>query len=80
MGRFSRLQVDDIFLIFSENKIWQFMQIISRRDNLHDMSDPIFSGKQGKIFCFLVQVLPSVLSVKGYQFPWLWHDSFKDCW
>ena len=28
MGKFSRRQTDDIFLIFLENKIWHFMQII----------------------------------------------------
>ena len=29
------------FLIFSGNRIWHFMQIVSNGDNLHEMSNPV---------------------------------------
>ena len=30
MDKFSRRQIDDIFLLFPENRIWHFMQIVSQ--------------------------------------------------
>ena len=33
------------FLFVPENKIWHFMQIVSNRDNLHEMSNPAFLEK-----------------------------------
>ena len=42
MDRFSRRQIDDIFLFFLENRIWDFMQIVSLEDNLHEVSNPVF--------------------------------------
>ena len=30
------------FFFFSENRVWQFMQIVSMGDNLHVMSNPVF--------------------------------------
>ena len=41
---------DDIVLIFPENKIWHFMQIVSNGDNLHEMSKPVFLENQIKYF------------------------------
>ena len=32
----------------AENKVWHFMQIVPLRDNLHEMSNPIFRGKSKK--------------------------------
>ena len=29
------------FLFFPENRFWHFMQIVSIRDNLHEMSKPV---------------------------------------
>ena len=49
LGRFSRQQNDDILLIFSENRVWQFMQIVSLVDNLHEMSNPNFWKSKNKI-------------------------------
>ena len=37
--------IDCIFLIFPENRIWHFKQIVSIIDNLHEMSN-LFSGKK----------------------------------
>ena len=35
-----------IFFLFSpENRIWHFMQIVSNRVNLHEMSNPVFWEK-----------------------------------
>ena len=31
-----------LFLFFSENRLWQFMQIVCEGDNLHEMSKIIF--------------------------------------
>ena len=31
---------------FPENRLWNFMQIISKEDNLHEMSKPIFWKKK----------------------------------
>ena len=42
MSKFSRQQTDDIFLLFLENRIWHFMQIVSLGDNLHEVSNPTF--------------------------------------
>ena len=36
------------FLIFLENRIWHFMQIVSKGDNLHEMSNPDFWEKKKK--------------------------------
>ena len=33
------------FLIFPENRIRHFMQIVSTEDKVHEMSNPIFCGK-----------------------------------
>ena len=38
MGVFSRRQNDDIFLMFTENRLWYFMQIVSLGESLHDLS------------------------------------------
>ena len=32
-----------VFLL--ESRIWHFMQIVSKRDTLHEVSDPIFWEK-----------------------------------
>ena len=43
MGKFSKWQTDDSFLIFSKKQmIWQFMQIVSSRDNLHEISNCVY--------------------------------------
>ena len=39
-----------VSLVFPENRLWHFMQIVSYGDNLHKKSEPIFSGKNRKIF------------------------------
>ena len=39
---FSKRPFEIFFLQFLENRIWHVMQIVSLRDNLHEMSDPIF--------------------------------------
>ena len=52
------------FLFFPENRIWNFMQIVSNRDNLHKMSNPVFWEKQEKKSISLpVKILPIVLNV-----------------
>ena len=33
------------FLFFLENRIWHFVQIVSLGDNLHEVSDPVFTEK-----------------------------------
>ena len=33
------------FLFFLENRIWNFMQIVSKGHNLHEISNPIFYEK-----------------------------------
>ena len=47
MGRFSRRETDEIFLIFPENWIRHFMQIVT---SLHKMSNPVFSEKWDNYF------------------------------
>ena len=42
---FSRRHIEIIFLFFPENQIWQFMQVVSIGDNLHEMSNPVFWEK-----------------------------------
>ena len=34
-----------LFLFFPEYRIWQFMQIVSNGDYLHEMSNPVFWEK-----------------------------------
>ena len=36
---------DISYFVFTENRFWHFMQIVSLGDNLHEMSKPIFWGK-----------------------------------
>ena len=38
------------FLLFLENRIWHFVQIVSSGDNLHEVPNPIFLGKIRKYF------------------------------
>ena len=33
------------FLLFPQNRLWHFMQIVSNGDNFHEMSKPVFWGK-----------------------------------
>ena len=42
---FSRWLIEIFFLFFRENRIWHFMQIVSSGDNLHEMSNHVFSEK-----------------------------------
>ena len=42
------------FLVFPENRIWHFMQIISIGDNLHEMLNPVFMEKYEKIHQFVI--------------------------
>ena len=42
MGYFSRQQTDNIF---SENGFWNFIEIISIGDHLHEMMKPFFWDK-----------------------------------
>ena len=56
------------FLFFPENRMWQFMQIVSSGDNLHELSNPkiLFSGKKKQNIskCCLLKFFPRMLSVK----------------
>ena len=38
-------KLDVLFLFFTENRIQWFMQIVSKGDNLHEMSNPVFWEK-----------------------------------
>ena len=47
------------FFIFSQKTIWHFMQIVSIGDNLHEMSNSLFSGKNKNISrCCQWKILP----------------------
>ena len=50
MGTFSRWQIDYIFLIFPENRLWYFMQVVSPGDNLHELSKRILWENKKKYF------------------------------
>ena len=45
MGRFSRLQIDEIFLFSQKIGFEHFIQIVSCGENLHEMSNLIFLEK-----------------------------------
>ena len=45
LGKFSADDILIFFLFFLENRILYFMQIVSRGDNLHEMSNPVFLEK-----------------------------------
>ena len=50
---FSRQQFE-IFLFFSENRLWHFMQIASLENNLHEMLNSIFWEKFHQfVFCWI---------------------------
>ena len=55
-----------LFLFFPENRIWQFMQIVSTGDNLHETSKLVFCEKNQKNIsvCCPLKILPRVLRVK----------------
>ena len=42
---FNRQHFELVFLFFSGIRLWQFMQIVSLGDKLHDMSKPVFWEK-----------------------------------
>ena len=69
-----------LFLIFLENKLWHFIQI---GDNLHEMSKLIFWKKEKNIWqCFLLKILPSILSINSVNSSWLIFTSpeMRFCW
>ena len=41
-------------LFFPEDRIKQFMQIVSNEDNLHEISNPVFWEKQEKSHQFVI--------------------------
>ena len=53
LSKFSRWQFDVIFHIclffFLENRLWHFMQIVPKGDNLHEMSKLNFWGKNKNV-------------------------------
>ena len=51
-----------IFFIFFQNRIWHFMQIVSKGDNLHKVSDPKSRKSEKKPFLNVVcwNILPSM--------------------
>ena len=62
---------DKLMILFSENRIWHFMQIVSIGDNLHEISKPVFCKIKKSISKFrLLKLLPSMLSVKPYAGIW----------
>ena len=42
---FSRQHFGIFFFFFPENRLWHFLQTVSLRVNLHEMSNPIFWKK-----------------------------------
>ena len=60
-------------LVFPDNRIWYFMQIVSSGDNLHEMSKPVFmlllllfvyeiwKSKKNISMCCLLKNLPSII-------------------
>ena len=69
------------FLFFPENWIWQFLQIISIRDTLHDISNPVSWEKKKKkkknSKCHLLTILPRVLSVTLHYQNWIVWENFR---
>ena len=65
----SRWHTEIFYLFFLENRIWQFMQIVSTGDNLHEMSNPvlIFSPKN-RIWKFM-QTLSNLNEMSNPVFP-----------
>ena len=45
---FSGRHIEIVFWFLPENRIWHFMQIVSNGDNLHEMSNLCFLGKNKK--------------------------------
>ena len=43
-----------LFVFFPENRIQHFMQIVSVRHNVHEISNPVFLGKIRNIFQYVV--------------------------
>ena len=42
---FSKRHFEIVFLFFTENRVWHFMQIVSTGDNLHEMPNSVFWEK-----------------------------------
>ena len=57
-----------IFFLFSrENRTGHFMKIVSNGNNLHEMSNPVFSkNKKNILKCHLLKIFPGLLSVKRW--------------
>ena len=56
-----KLMVDFYFIFSPENKLCHFMQIISKRDNLREMSR---KNKKNILKCHVLKFLSAMLSVK----------------
>ena len=46
LGKFSRQHTETVFLFFTENRIWHFMQIVFIRENSCEMSNPFSFEKK----------------------------------
>ena len=60
MSKFSKWQTDDSFLIFLENRIRHFMQIVSSGDDLHEMSNCVHWKKEETVVNLLSAELVKV--------------------
>ena len=56
------------FLFFPENRIWQFMQIISTGDNLPELSTPVLWEKVEKYFIKSSAETFTQSAKRGYPF------------
>ena len=60
------------FLLFPQNRIWQFMQIVTNGNNLHEMSKPFFWENKKNISKYrLLKISHRNLSIKESWHPWL---------
>ena len=60
LDRISRRQTDDILLIFPENRLWHFMQIVSQGGEMREMTKYIFWENNKNVSrCRLLKRLPS---------------------
>ena len=81
---FSRQYFEIFFLIFLENRIWLLIQIVSKGENLHEISIPVFWEKSELLETIYIkcQILLSGKNKKEYkQFVvcWIVQRMFNPC-
>ena len=77
---FSRWHIEIFFLIFLENRVLQFMQIVSKGDTLREMPYPFFWEKKKNIINLSsAELAQKMIKVKGNRYTFKGGGNCQNC-